>query len=181
MSRLTVYAGDAPGPPLLDTTDGAAIADALAAIGVRFERWATRPLAAGADDAAVLAAYAGEIARLREEGGYTTVDVARIAPDHPERAAMRGKFLAEHRHADDEVRFFVEGAGLFCLRDSGRVFALLAQAGDLVRVPAGTRHWFDMGAAPSFTAIRLFRDPAGWVADFTGDTVAERFPGFAPA
>ena len=43
-------------------------------------------------------------------------------------------------------------------------------------MPAGTKHWFDMGASPSFTAVRLFTNPEGWVAQFTGDEIAELFP-----
>jgi 1,2-dihydroxy-3-keto-5-methylthiopentene dioxygenase len=54
----------------------------------------------------------------------------------------------------------------------------LCERGDLISVPAGTRHWFDMGPAPRFTAIRLFTTPAGWVANFTGEPIARGFPSF---
>jgi 1,2-dihydroxy-3-keto-5-methylthiopentene dioxygenase len=129
----------------------------------------------------VLAAFAPEVARLKTENGYVYVDVIQMTPDHPERAALRGKFLSEHRHSDDEVRFFVEGEGLFTLRGDSAVHTVLCQAGDLISVPAGMRHWFDMGPNPHFTAIRLFADPSGWVANFTGDAIADRFPRHAPA
>jgi 1,2-dihydroxy-3-keto-5-methylthiopentene dioxygenase len=99
-----------------------------------------------------------------------------MRPDHPEREAMRGKFLSEHTHAEDEVRFFVEGSGLFCLHLAERVVLVTCERGDLLSVPAGTRHWFDMGPRPSFSAIRLFINPSGWVAKFTGSDIAERFP-----
>jgi 1,2-dihydroxy-3-keto-5-methylthiopentene dioxygenase len=99
-----------------------------------------------------------------------------MTPDHPERATLRSRFLAEHHHGEDEVRFFVEGEGLFTLRDNDQVHSVLCQTGDLIAVPAGRRHWFDMGPSPYFTAIRLFVDPAGWVANFTGDRIADRFP-----
>jgi 1,2-dihydroxy-3-keto-5-methylthiopentene dioxygenase len=33
-----------------------------------------------------------------------------------------------------------------------------------------------MGPDPSFTAIRLFNNPEGWVANFTGDAIAANFP-----
>lgn len=182
MSRLTIYADTDPDTVLVDTGDGAAIARELAAIGVAFERWpAEAPLADDADDAAVLAAYAPEIERLRAANGYQAVDVIRLAPGHPDRAALRAKFLDEHRHGEDEVRFFVEGEGLFSLRAAGRVHAVLCEAGDLIAVPAGIRHWFDMGPDPHFTAIRLFTSPDGWVASFTGDPIAARFPRHEPA
>ncbi len=89
---------------------------------------------------------------------------------------LRAKFLAEHIHDDDEVRFFVEGAGLFYIRHEGAVHALECTRGDLIVLPAGTLHWFDTGAQPSFTVIRLFTTPEGWVARFTGDNIAEAIP-----
>jgi len=176
MSHLAVYAEGAPERPLLETADPAEIADALEEIGVRFERWTTRD---GGDD--TLAAYAEEIARLKAIGGYQAVDVVSMTPDHPDRAAFRQKFLSEHRHMEDEVRFFVDGEGLFTLHEDGRVFNMLCTKGDLIAVPAGMRHWFDMGPTPRFTAIRLFINPDGWVAQFTGDDIADRFPRHEPA
>jgi len=104
------------------------------------------------------------------------VDAIRMTPDHPDREALRQKFLAEHTHSEDEVRFFVEGRGLFCLHIGAEVLQVLCEADDFLRVPAGTRHWFDMGSSPHFTAIRFFDNPEGWVAQFTGDAIAERYP-----
>lgn len=162
MTVLTMF--DEDGGEKLRTEDGAEIARLLAGIGVRFER----PGAEGLE------------AALRGEG-YTTIDTVSVTPDHPDREAMRGKFLSEHRHAEDEVRFFVDGSGLFTLREQGHVYAVLCTAGDLISVPAGMRHWFDMGPRPSFTAMRFFRTPDGWVGDFTGDPIADRFPRLEPA
>ena len=173
MSRLQVFAENDGATLLLDTSDADVIAGALGEIGVMFERWPLKPLDAESD---ILTVYADEVARLTEAGGYRSIDVARIAPDHPERATMRDKFLSEHTHGEDEVRFFVEGEGLFTLHHDARVFNMLCSAGDLISVPAGMRHWFDMGAAPRFTAIRLFVNTDGWVAAFTGSDIAQRFP-----
>jgi len=182
MSRLTVYAEHNAATPIIDTRDAETIADELDRIGVRFERWpAEAALNAGAEDAEVFAAYADDIARLSALGGYRSVDVIRLTPEHPDAGALRAKILAEHRHDEDEVRFFVEGSGLFYLRDGGKVHLALCEAGDLISVPAGVRHWFDMGPAPRFTAIRLFTSPEGWVARFTGDPIADAFPRFEPA
>lgn len=178
MSHLQIFDEQDGAAPLLDTGDGDAIAAELATIGVRFERWPTRPLA---DAAAILDVYAPEIERLKAEAGYQSVDVVALAPDHPDRATLRGKFLSEHTHGEDEVRFFVDGEGLFTLHEGGRVFNMLCTKGDLISVPAGMKHWFDMGPAPRFTAIRLFVNPDGWVASFTGDSIADRFPRHDPA
>ncbi|MES1975998.1 MAG: cupin [Pseudomonadota bacterium] len=178
MSHLQIFDETDGTTPLFESADGDTIAAALAAVGVRFERWPTRPLP---DPAAILDVYAAEIAALKAQAGYQSVDVIALAPDHPDRATLRGKFLAEHTHGEDEVRFFVDGEGLFTLHDGGRVFNMLCTAGDLISVPAGMRHWFDMGPAPRFTAIRLFVNPDGWVARFTGDAIADRFPRHEPA
>jgi 1,2-dihydroxy-3-keto-5-methylthiopentene dioxygenase len=177
MSRLTVYPDDDATRTLLETSDGERIAEALKPIHVRFERWAaSRQLPPAIDDATVMEAYRDDIERLKHECGYRSVDVLRCLPDNPKREELRLKFLDEHTHDDDEVRFFVEGAGVFYLRAAGKVFMTLCERGDLLSVPAGTRHWFDMGPAPHFTAIRLFTTPAGWVAKFTGERIARNFP-----
>jgi 1,2-dihydroxy-3-keto-5-methylthiopentene dioxygenase len=179
MSKLDVFTED--GTKLFETAESDEIAVWLTEIGVTFERWPTRDLPADADSDRILAAYAPEIARLKARGGYQSIDVVSVVPDHPDRAAMRTKFLSEHTHAEDEVRFFVRGEGLFTLHAADRVWNVLCGKGDLMSVPAGMTHWFDMGAAPNFTAIRMFVNPDGWVAAFTGSDIAERFPRYEPA
>jgi 1,2-dihydroxy-3-keto-5-methylthiopentene dioxygenase len=179
MSRLTVYPEDGAATAELDTTDGREIAAALQGIRVRFERWdASRSLARDITDEAIMETYRNDIERLKKECGYQSTDVLRCLPDNPNREALRRKFLDEHTHDEDEVRFFVEGAGLFYLHAAEKVFATLCERGDLLGVPAGTRHWFDMGSTPHFTVIRLFTRPEGWVAKFTGDRIAQEFPAF---
>jgi 1,2-dihydroxy-3-keto-5-methylthiopentene dioxygenase len=179
VSRLEVFAED--GAKLSETSDCGAIAEALGEIGVTFERWPTRTMPVNADSDTILAAYAPEVERLKAQGGYQSIDVVNVVPDHPDRAVMRTKFLSEHTHAEDEVRFFVRGEGLFTLHAADRVWNVLCCEGDLMSVPAGMTHWFDMGAAPNFTAIRMFVNPDGWVAAFTGSNIAERFPRHEPA
>ena len=181
MTRLAVFseahaAGATPLPELV-TSDASLIQAELASRGIGYERWPARvELDPAAEPAAILAAYAAEIAQVQASGTYPTVDAIRMTPDHPERQALRQKFLAEHIHSEDEVRFFVEGCGLFCLHIGAEVLQVLCERNDFLRVPAGTKHWFDMGAAPRFTAIRFFDNPEGWVAQFTGDPIGERFP-----
>jgi len=182
MSTLSIYpAASTPeaSRPLVRTDDTTEIARLLGDEGIRFERWAAdQPLPADADQELVLAAYARDVERLSREGGYAKADVIRMTPDDPRRAAARQKFLDEHTHAEDEVRFFVEGAGAFYLHLGERVFQVVCEAGDLLSVPEGTKHWFDMGPSPRFTVIRLFTDPEGWAARHTGDAIASRMPRF---
>ncbi|HET6628402.1 MAG TPA: cupin [Woeseiaceae bacterium] len=177
MSQLTIYAESDPARPLVETADFDRIADELGAAGIRFERWrADRELAEDAANDTILEAYREEIDRLVAERGYQTCDVVSMHPEHPERDAFRRKFLEEHTHGEDEVRFFVRGQGLFVIHEGGKVYSMLCEQDDLISVPANTRHWFDMGPRPRFTAIRLFNNPEGWVAQFTGDKIASRFP-----
>ena len=177
MSRLRIFEEAHPDQPVLVADTHADIARALAPIGVAFEQWeASQPVVAGDSPEAILAAYKADIDRLVAERGFRTVDVVSIAPDNPNRAEMRKKFLDEHFHKEDEVRFFVDGSGLFTLHVEERVYELLCEAGDLVAVPDRMTHWFDMGPEPRFVAIRFFTEPDGWVGHFTGTDIATKFP-----
>lgn len=183
MSRLRIFEAtgtSAVTAPTSTTEDAAEIAARLASIGVRFEQWRARPLGAGASRDEVLAAYREEVDALVAAGGFQTIDVVAVAPDAPNREAMRAKFLDEHFHEEDEIRFFVAGSGLFTLHVDGRAFEIRCEAGDLIGVPDRMHHWFDMGPAPRFTAIRFFQKPDGWVGHFTGSGAAQRFPRYEP-
>ncbi|WP_061299227.1 1,2-dihydroxy-3-keto-5-methylthiopentene dioxygenase [Herbidospora cretacea] len=180
MTYLTVYT-DGPAPEtLLRTEDQAEIAAALKEIGVRLRHWDIRDGLGDATQDEVLAAYKDEIAAVVAEEGYTFVDVAKLGPDAPAdvAAGARAKFLNEHTHDDDEVRFFVAGSGIFYLHVDGRVNAVFCEPGDLLSVPKNTTHWFDMGTNPHFTAIRFFHDDDGWIGDFTGDQISSRIPDY---
>ncbi len=177
MSSLTICHAD-NAEVVQQLQDQEQISQRLGALGVRFERWPILNLAAEADQEAVLAAYAEPIERLNQAYDFQSLDVVSLRPDHPQREALRAKFLSEHRHDDFEIRFFVEGAGLFYLHLGDEVWMLWCEAGDLVSVPAETPHWFDMGVKPNFRCIRFFTTDQGWEARFTGDTLGERFPDF---
>jgi 1,2-dihydroxy-3-keto-5-methylthiopentene dioxygenase len=176
MTTIIVYEESGRGSPLDATDDARQIHARLAAFGVGFERQdASLPLPADADADFVLRVYAEAIERLRRRGGYQSVDVFRLLPNSPNRVEARHKFLGEHTHNDDEVRFFVEGGGIFFLRASAKVVELRVERGDLITLPAGARHWFDCGDPPYCTAVRLFTRPDGWVGAFTGDEIVARF------
>ena len=176
MTRLRTYTEDRPDQVRFYSSDFAAIQAHLRGAGVRFERWqANADIRPGDTPDAVIAAYRADIDRLMAEANYQAVDVISLTPAHPDKATLRQKFLSEHTHAEDEVRFFVAGRGLFTLHLGEEVFEILCEKDDLIGVPAGTRHWFDMGPEPHFVAIRVFTNPAGWVANFTGDEIASRF------
>ncbi len=177
MSELRIYSETNPGKAEAVFTRLEDIQTALSEIDVAFERWeASKLLDQDATQDEIIEAYRDPIDRLMKAHGFKSVDVISLYADHPQRAVMRDKFLHEHTHDDFEVRFFVEGEGLFNLRAKGRVYAVRCTQGDLLSVPAGTTHWFDLGPTPQLKAIRLFTTPEGWVATFTGDRIADRFP-----
>ncbi|MDX1804125.1 MAG: cupin domain-containing protein [Alcanivorax sp.] len=176
MSELKVFADNAPKQPLQHLTDKATMAQVLGRAGIRYEQWqAGQRLSEHPEQEEVIAAYRADIDRLIAAQGYQSVDVVSMVPDHPDKAVFRQKFLEEHRHSEDEVRFFVDGQGLFTLHIDDKVYEVLCTKGDLISVPANTPHWFDMGPNPRFVAIRLFNNPEGWVANFTGSDIAGQF------
>ncbi|MFV8757044.1 1,2-dihydroxy-3-keto-5-methylthiopentene dioxygenase, partial [Yersinia enterocolitica] len=149
MSGLTIFSDEQPEQPLWQSRDAKEIQQQLTAIGVRFERWqADRELGENPQPDAVIAAYQHEINRLVAEKGYQSWDVISMRPDNEQREVLREKFLSEHTHGEDEVRFFVEGTGLFCLHLNDKIYQILCEKNDLLSVPADTPHWFDMGSKP---------------------------------
>ena len=158
-------------------TEAGVVRDFLASHGIDYERWTPdHPVDADADANAVLAAYAQEIETLKARGGYRTADVIDVSPKTPNLEVMLAKFNREHWHDEDEVRFIVEGRGLFHIHPPGKaVFALEVEAGDLIRVPQGTHHWFDLCGERRIRAIRLFQDQAGWTPHYTDTGIDSGF------
>jgi 1,2-dihydroxy-3-keto-5-methylthiopentene dioxygenase len=182
MTQLIIYSASDASDVLLDTIDFALIKAELEEAGATLERWnAAQPLGPDATPDEILAAYKPEIDRLKNERGYVNADVIHIRPGNPNWPALRQKFLSEHTHDEDEVRFFVEGSGAFYLHVGDKVYQIVGTADDLLSVPKGTKHWFDGGPEGSFTVIRLFTDPSGWVAHYTGDSIAETVPTYEAA
>jgi 1,2-dihydroxy-3-keto-5-methylthiopentene dioxygenase len=158
-------------------TDRAAIAAYLSRNGIDYEHWtAAHPVAPDAPPEEILAAYAKEIEELKARGGYVTADVIDVRPETPGLEAMLAKFSSEHWHDEDEVRFIIAGHGLFHIHTrDGQVIAIEVEAGDLIRVPRGTWHWFNLCADRRIRAIRLFQDTAGWTPLYTESGVDQRF------
>jgi 1,2-dihydroxy-3-keto-5-methylthiopentene dioxygenase len=151
----------------------------LNARGVFFDQWQA---AVVFDDAAsqeeILAAYNHELQPYMEANGYKTADVISINSLTQNYGEIRTKFLSEHIHSEDEVRFFVDGEGHFWFNLEGDepIFNVLCQAGDLISVPAGTKHWFDAGVSNPFVkAIRVFIDTTGWVPEYTYSKIEQQY------
>jgi 1,2-dihydroxy-3-keto-5-methylthiopentene dioxygenase len=152
--------------------DEGQVRDYLAEIHIDYERWDLRKVPADASPEELLNAYAPEISALKDKGGYTTADVIDVQSQTPGLEAMLAKFNREHWHDEDEVRFIVRGRGLFHIHPEGRpVVAVEVTAGDLIRVPKGTRHWFNLCDERNVRAIRLFQDTAGWTPHYTSSGI----------
>jgi 1,2-dihydroxy-3-keto-5-methylthiopentene dioxygenase len=148
----------------------------LAENDIEYERAAHTSVPAGASADVLLAAYRDKIDELKARGGYVTADVIDVTAATPNLDAMLNKFNSEHWHDEDEVRFIVEGRGLFHIHPKrGPVFSIEVEAGDLIRVPKGTLHWFDLCGDRRIRAIRLFQDVSGWTPHYTQSGVDKGF------
>lgn len=110
------------------------------------------------------ARYEPELSALRAARGYVARDEVCLAPDTPDLDRILARFLAEHHHAEDEVRFVLSGAGIFDIRSlDDRFVRIEVGPGDLLVVPARRHHRFLLTDERRIRCVRLFRDPAGWV------------------
>lgn len=169
--------------------DAAEISAFLAPFGIWYRRFeGTDRLPENPSDQEILDAYAEPIARLKAEGGYVTADVINVKPETPGLDAMLNKFSREHFHDEDEVRFIVSGRGLFHVHpQEGPVFSIEVTQGDMIKVPRGTHHWFDLCADRNIRAVRLFQDVSGWTPHYTESGVDNSYqplcfgPSYFPA
>lgn len=154
-------------------TDAKEIAQYLDGLSIDYARWENvKSIAEEATDAEILEAYAEEIEFLKAKGGYVTADLINIVPTTPGLGEMLARFNVEHWHDEDEVRFIVKGHGLFHIAPAdGDVVAIEMEAGDMIRVPRGTRHWFNLCGDRTVRAIRLFQDASGWTPHYTDSGV----------
>jgi len=158
-------------------TDEAEITSYLSGISIDYERWGSlNQVSEDATDQEILDGYASEIEAMKVKGGYVTADVISVVPTTPGLDAMLSKFNKEHWHDEDEVRFIVKGHGLFHIApEGGDVVSIEMEAGDMIRVPRGTKHWFNLCGDKTVRAIRLFQDVSGWTPHYTDSGVDAGF------
>ncbi len=158
-------------------TDFPTIKKILNEHGILIEKWeANTKLADDADQETILAAYSHELKPFMEKNGYVTADVINVTPQTPNLPAIREKFMKEHRHSEDEIRFFVDGEGLFWFHlDNGEVLGVTCTAGDFMSVPKNFRHWFDLAPKYFVKAIRIFSNIEGWVPHYTGSGIDAKY------
>ncbi len=154
------------------------IKDFLNARGIIFEQWqACFPLNDSDSEETILKAYDHELKPYMKKNGYLSADVISVHKKTQNVEAIRAKFLSEHTHSEDEVRFFVDGAGqfFFHFQNTGEVFGLLCERGDFISVPKGILHWFDLAPNYHVKAIRVFQTQEGWVANYTNSGIEKKY------
>ena len=124
----------------------------------------------------MLAAYDSSVKRVQADGGYGTVDVLRLAKGTPNTAPMRRSFSTNTCTPKTKCASSSRARARSICTCDGKVYQAICVRGDLISVPAGTPHWFDMGPDPEFTAIRWFNNQEGWVPQYSGTAIAARFP-----
>lgn len=153
------------------------ITNYLQSKGVWYDVWETpTDLTNVFSEEEILKAYDEILQPFMQKNGYKTADVINISNSTENLEAIRLKFLKEHTHTEDEVRFFVDGRGYFWFNiDNENVFCAVCEKGDLISVPAGVKHWFDLGDIPKVKAIRIFIDTEGWVPQYTHSGIDEKY------
>ena len=115
---------------------------------------------------AILNTFKPEIDALSEKRGYKSSDIVVLSKQTPNIEELLKKFVDEHHHTEDEVRFIVDGEGVFTIKgpSDGVYFDVIMTPGDLISVPTNTRHWFTLTDLRKVKAIRIFESKDGWVA-----------------
>jgi len=161
--------------------DDREIKEFLSKYGVLFDRWGVERLPkelrenyelTEEEEKAIIEAYKEELEKLKKEKGYITEDIVILSDKTPNLEALLEKFKREHHHIDDEVRFVVDGSGIFPIKLDGEVVEVHVEAGDLIVVPAGARHWFELDENRKIKCIRVFKTPAGWEAIYNEEEKA---------
>lgn len=173
MPELNVFNTDNPTVVIEHTQSFSRIVEILNAVGIHFEQWPTK------EGATALEAYQDDIQRIMKQYNFQSVDIINVNNETTNTRELRQKFLDEHTHSEDEVRFFIEGQGLFTLHIDNKIYSILCDKGCFLSVPAGIKHWFDFGVTPNVSVIRFFTNKEGWIAKYTGENTADYFPRLA--
>ena len=136
--------------------------DDLAQVGVFYERLELDPNN-----------FQPSLDKLKSDRGYVEQDEVALRPDTENLDGICAKFADEHLHTDDEVRFVLEGEGIFDIRSTDdRWMRVTVETGDLIVVPANLHHRFFLTDRKEIRCVRLFKDSSGWVPHYR-DAAAE--------
>jgi len=161
----------------IEVSDQSEITNFLGERGIEFANWeAKEKLSSDDSQEMILSAYKHKLKPFMDKKGFKSADVINVHPETPNIEEIRQKFLKEHTHSEDEVRFFVDGEGVFWFNlENDEVFNLKCVTGDFLAVPAGSRHWFDLAPKYCVKAIRIFSNQEGWIANYTGSGIDSKY------
>jgi 1,2-dihydroxy-3-keto-5-methylthiopentene dioxygenase len=115
-----------------------------------------------------------EIARIKSSRGYVDQDEISLSKETANLDTICAKFDKEHFHTLDEVRFVVDGEGIFDVRDSSDQWVRIeVDAGDLIIIPANKFHRFYLTSAKTIRCVRLFLNNEGWAPLYRQTEVAK--------
>jgi 1,2-dihydroxy-3-keto-5-methylthiopentene dioxygenase len=159
-------------------TDLSRIGAQLVTLGIQLKRWPrtaapalllTQASLDASEKELVLESLDAYFAQLQSDYGYQTRDLIVLSPETPNLDELLAKFSHPHTHADDEVRYIIDGEGVFgFVCPDGTQMELTIQPEEYINVPAGTEHWFYLTPLRRIKAIRYFIDTAGWTPEYTG-------------
>ena len=159
------------------------VASFLAPHGIQYQRWpipneadhlASQETLSTEEKKTLVECFRAQLDDLEKASGYTTADIVALSPNTPGLSDALGNFDREHYHTDDEVRFIVDGVGVFGFETkAGRKFTITVEAGDYIVIPAYAWHWFYMVEGRGIKALRIFKDTNGWTPHYKPSSPVE--------
>jgi 1,2-dihydroxy-3-keto-5-methylthiopentene dioxygenase len=162
-------------------TDVTSIKDFLQTKGILYESFATPqaldPLLSqkGLGDSEkeeLLAGLEYRFDQLKKQYNYKARDLVVLHDEVPGITDILAKFDKLHFHTDEEVRYIVDGSGVFGFIIGGEKFEVHVGKGDFISIPQNTNHWFTLDAKMRIKAVRYFKDNSGWVPVYVDEKEA---------
>ncbi|MFT7518020.1 MAG: 1,2-dihydroxy-3-keto-5-methylthiopentene dioxygenase [Kiritimatiellia bacterium] len=105
---------------------------------------------------------------LKTDKGYAARDLVVLHPAIPGLDEKLKTFATPHTHTDDEVRYVIDGDGVFGLvLSDGEQAEIMVERQEYLSVPANAEHWFRLSSSKRIKCIRYFAENPVWQADFT--------------
>ncbi|GBF49609.1 ARD family protein [Leptospira ryugenii] len=107
---------------------------------------------------------------LKKKYGYKARDLVVLHDEVPGIDEVLAKFDKLHIHTDEEVRYIIDGSGIFGFIIGGEKFEVHVSKGDFLSIPANTNHWFTLDEKKRIKAVRYFKDNSGWVPVYVDES-----------
>jgi len=111
--------------------------------------------------------------QLKKEQGYRSRDLVVLHNKVPGIEEMLAKFDKLHYHTDEEVRYIIDGTGIFGFSIARDKFEVHVKQGDFISIPQNTHHWFALDKSRRIKAVRYFKDNSGWTPVYVEEKLAQ--------